>query len=258
MTKINTQPRFNKYTVTGALLVCFLLILAGVYLFVWRPADSDYQSASQYVKSLENSHKTLVIEVSSLDYPGKINTNTPLKMQALLDTFNKSVEDLANSPVSNRDFTVKANYERYGDQFVEYKELTSQLVTSIELYVATLDTCREFTDIFDGSNFDSYSKLLEECRAAIEKGKTSKHEPFNDQFLNKYLEQTSKYIEAVDVMTTATNSETAISANKTMSEAYGKILDLGANKLDFKLPDLMSELESLKETLDSQKNAFWR
>lgn len=93
---------------------------------------------------------------------------------------------------------------------------------------------------------------------AIEKGKTSKHEPFNDQFLNKYLEQTSKYIEAVDVMTTATNSETAISANKTMSEAYGKILDLGANKLDFKLPDLMSELESLKETLDSQKNAFWR
>lgn len=239
----------------GALII-FIAVLS--YFSMWRPSDSDYDTASQLLKAADGTSKAVTVELATIKYPGDITAATPLKLGVLANISTKSLEALDTSAPFTRDFSLRATYEMHRSKITEHKLAIAQIASSIQKYTNALGACRAFTDKFTKQTESTYSDLLSRCQSALDEAKKSEYKQFNDQFLNKYLQLTSEYIKAIDSRVLAQDEATFMSAHEKITNLSQEIGDLGAIELDFKLSNISSPLKDLTSKVENQKKALLR
>lgn len=247
----------NTKIILSAIIILIVTSIS-VYFFAWRPSDSDYQSAVGLATYAEKTHRVLTVELSTIQYPGLIDASTPLKLQVLASAYKNAVDALNRNNAINRDFAVRAMYDHSKSTLAEHSQSMIRLANSIKLYTTVLDKCTQFTDSIAAKKTDIYAKLLEDCQSAINDGYSSGNKEFNDAFFTEYLNQTKKYIDALDKIMKASNDKDFNQAKQVADTAYKALYKLGEVKFDFKSPNVIAITKDLNATLSSQKNAFLR
>lgn len=240
-----------------ALIVILIIGIVSLYFLVWRPSNSDYSSASETAAYVEKTYKAVVVETSSLMYPYQISAATPLRLQVLAKSYSAAVATLNESAAINRDMVVKSNYESLRQQLLDHSTSITNLTNAIELYIAVTESCTTFTNSLSVKDAD-YTEPLSQCRSAIDKASKAEHEQFNKQFLTKYLEYTTKYIDALEDLMESSNDGDFDAAGQRADAAYDELSKLSDTELKFESPNIITAIKDLSTVLNTQKSAFLR
>lgn len=246
----------KKFLIPLILAVVFIAILS--YFLMWRPSDNDYQAASGLATYTEKTHRVLTVELSTIEYPGRINASTPIKLQVLANAYKNAVDALNQNGAINRDPAVQSTYGKNKQALVEHSQSMVKLASSVKLYTDILDKCKQFTDSITNTKSATYDSLLDDCHSALSAGASSGHKTFNDLFFTEYREQTTKYIDSLDKLMNALDNETYKNAKSSVDESYQALRKLGEVELKFESPNVIGITKDLNTILDSQKKAFLR
>lgn len=254
----SSQSGFSRNSVLASMITAIILISSLSYFFVWRPADSDYQTAAAQVSSMVDSGNALASRIEVVRDPANITDATVADVQKAISAYQQTMTTLDKNKVVGRDLTVKSTYNQTKSSLVKYGESASDLVRSLKLYTAVLDNCSNFTQSLDKNDLSLKNSLLNSCLAAIKDGQSSSHHSFNSQYFDEYRDNTWTYVEAI-VKNTNTPSKTASSvAQSEIDEVYNSIHSLGKEKIDYMLFAPTEEINKLLSVINSQQRAFLR
>lgn len=255
---MNKLPPSTRKTLIIAAACILAIAFPLYYFFSWRPSDSDYAVSAQLIEAIDKTSKAFTVESSVAEYPGNVSIATPLKLSALANVLSESVDALDHSAPFSRDLTLKGTYDKHRPTLTQYKQSANQLTASIDKYASTVSSCGAFTESFSVATTTSYADLLTACKSAISEAEKSAYEPFNTQFLNKYLELTKSYINEIDKWATTSDTATHAAAKQKIDQLSVEIADLGVVELDFELPNITGPLKELSDTISRQSKAFLR
>ncbi len=254
----NSQSGFNRVTVVTSSLVAIIIISSLLYFFVWRPTDNDYRAAAAQVSSMKESSDALTSALAVVQDPASITTVTAAKVESAVNGYQQTLSTLGTSVVVSRDLTVKSTYDQTKSSLEKYKQSLNDLVKSLKLYTAALDSCTKFTYSASGTDLNVKNKLLNVCLGDLNNGLDSKYKAFNDQYFNEYIDHTAKYVGATVSEIKATDQATSAAAVAAINQAYDAIQALGKKEIDYSLSVPADALNKLSSIIDSQRKALIR
>jgi hypothetical protein len=253
----NPQSGFNRVAVISFLFVAIIAISSLLYFFVWRPADSDYQAAAAQVNSLKESNNALTSALAVVQDPGSITTPAVAKVENAANTYQQALSILKANVLISRDSTIKSTYDQTKSSLEKYKQSLNDLVKSLKLYTAAMDSCTQFTYSISGTDLNVKNDLLKKCLGDLKSGQSSKYKAFNDQYFDEYIYLTYSYVEAVVRQINATDKAASAAANTTIDQEYNAIQALGKKEIDYSISFPSDALNKLSSAIDSrQKSAF--
>lgn len=248
----------KKMRITLAVIVTLLIAAVSAYFFVWRSSDNDYQAAAALTSYTEKTHRVVTVELSTIKNPNQINFTTPIKIQVLSKAYKNAVDALGQNVAINRDFAVQSVYNKHKNTLVEHAQSINNLANAFKLYVTVQNKCKLFTDSVTNKKSDGREKLLNECQSAISNGNTANHKAFNDQFFMEYLNQTNKYVQAMNQVASATNDSDLSDARQSADTINQSFAKLGEVSLTFESPNIIAITQELNTVIESQKKALLR
>lgn len=238
-------PRLNRTKIVLFFVIVGAIISALVYFFAWRPTDTDLVNASNQLKSLTASTKSLTVEIASIQTPALISAATPLKLEVLVENYKASLVAFKENITSSRDPRVSSIFNRHVTKFEQFELSSTQLLASVKQYLSVANTCKVYVDAITKDPSSQHADQLAACRTSLSKADNSPHEAFKSQFFTAYLNASSAYVSALD-------------RKESTTEHLAKISNLMTQKFSLDTTSPVLPLRELSDSVTSQSKAFFR
>ena len=188
--KVLPEPKSNtpKIIIIVTAVVAAIAVMAAVYLFLIRVADTEYQKTITSIDAMIATADQLNSDSKTLSpFPTSKDNAVVIKKQ--VTDFDARLQEFKKSSAYQRDQQVKVTYESSQGKIDKYATQAKLIVTAYDVVIALSETCGDNSEAFADQALTTdarYDKAFEKCVTSLTNQKTVQPNELNDLFYSRY------------------------------------------------------------------------
>ena len=246
--------RSRRMIVVGSVVATVLAVVGLVYLLAWRPSDDAYVEAVSNIAELQDAIAEVNDTLPRVLDASAVSSTDLSAFQTRVSKVKTAMASLSRSPVASRDFKLTSDFPKYREDIDNYVKSVTDIAKSVGFYLKVVEECGSSklqTQTFSNSSSkNDFESSIKGCVEALDGSKASPSPKYNTVFLNGYIANVKKLVEALRADVGSTDKNSTKAAILVATEA---INDMDANvSVDVKDPSTaLSELTSVINTRKS-------